>query len=378
MLPTLLSVTEEEVKAVADALRSVPLTTLFGEHEVEAFEAEFARLFGFRYAVAVTSGTTALLAALMAAEIGPGDEVIVTPFSFVASVSVVMQVGATPVFADIDPETFVLTAESIAAKMTPRTRAILPVHICGYPVDMNALQALTRGTGVLLIEDCAAAHGARVEGRAVGGFGDFGCFSFNIGKIMRTGEGGMVVAKDEEMHHRLRAIRVNGLVPAGNGTHVERLGTNFTMMQAVAALGRVQVRNFEWLSGRRRQIGELLRRDIAGLSVRLPSDRPSLERVYYSMPFLLPPELADRRDEIVDELRELNVPFSKGNKQLLHHVDYIRRVVPDASCPVAESVHPRLFYFDPLPCYDDEQAAGVARALRAVLGRYAHVAAGVQ
>ena len=149
------------------------------------------------------------------------------------------------------------------------------------------------------------------------------------------------------------------------------------MMQAVAALGRIQVRNFERLSGRRRQIGEFIRQHIAGLPVKLPPDRPGFERSYYAMPFLLPPELAAHCDEIVDEFRALNVPFTKGHRKLLHDVDYIRRLAHNSSCPVAESVHPRIFYFDPLPCYDDEQIDGVVGALRSVLGRYRHFAAGV-
>ena len=371
MLPELLPVTEEEIEAVSNALRSVPLTTMFGGCEIEAFEREFASLFDAPHAVAVTSGTTALHAALLAAEIGPGDEVIVTPFSFVASVSVVVQVGATPVFADVDPQTFVMDPVDVARKITPRTRAILPVHQCGYPVDMRALCQVVEGKRIVIIEDSAAAHGAMVSGRAVGTIGDFGCFSFNIGKILRTGEGGMVLARSEDMDRRLRAIRVNGLIPTPQGTWVDRLGTNYTMMHSTAAFGRVQVRNFHKLALRRRQIGERIREGIEGLGASAPPDRPNLIRAYYSTPFLLAPELARFRDEIVDGIRAHNVPASRGNPQLLHQIDYIKKLSPTKSCPVAEAVRPRIFFFDPLPSLTDEQVEGVVSVFRLVLERYA-------
>ncbi len=370
-LAEVMPVTDEEVKAVAHAMRTVPLTTLWGDHEVRRFEEEFAALFGAAHAVAVTSGTTALHASLMAAGIGPGDEVIVTPFSFVASVSVVIQVGATPVFADIDPETFVLDPADVGRKVTSRTRAVLPVHQCGYPVNMTSLLTEARQHGLTVIEDCAAAHGARVGGLAVGTFGDFGCFSFNIGKIMRTGEGGMVLTRSKEMAQRLRAIRVNGLEFGTHGARVTCLGTNFTMCQPVAALGRVQVRRFLELSLRRRQIGEVLRSAIARLPVVLPPDRPGLERAWYSLPFLLDDALAERRDAVVHDLRALGVPAGRGNAELLHQIEYVRRAAVEPVCPIAERVRPRMFFLDPLPVWTDEQVAGVAQGLRDVILRHA-------
>jgi perosamine synthetase len=370
LLPEVLPVDEEEVTAVAEALRSAPLTTLFGGHEVGRFEEEFAALFGAPHAVAVTSGTTALLAALMAAGIGPGDEVIVTPFSFIASVSVVLQVGAVPVFADVDPETLTLDPASVAERITPRTRAVILVHACGYPADVDAVMELAGPRGIVVVEDCAGAHGARLRGRAVGTIGDFGCFSFNIGKIMRTGEGGMVLTRDGRMRDRLAAVRVNGMEPAPGGARVALLGCNFTMAHPLAALGRVQVRRYPALARRRREIGETLRRAVEGTPASLPPDRPGVERAYYSLPFRLTPELAPLRDALVDEIRAHNVPAGRGNARLLHQVDYVRAAVPEARCPVAEAVHPALFHVDPLPIYTDLEAEGIGRVLRMVLARH--------
>lgn len=240
-LPDGTEASRAEVAAVTRALTEAPLTTLFGGYEIERFETLFAQCMGSPEAVAVTSGTTALHAAVVAADIAPGDEVVVTPFSFVASVSVVVQAGARPVFADIDPGTFTLDPADVVRRITPRTRAILPVHICGCPADMDGLVALAREHRLTVIEDCAAAHGARVGERCVGTIGDFGCFSFNIGKVLRTGEGGMVLTAQPELAAVLRELRVNGITrsPAPNG--IARLDFNYTMAQPLAAIGCEQV-----------------------------------------------------------------------------------------------------------------------------------------
>ena len=368
MLPELLPVTEEEIEAVTRTMRDVPLTTLFGGDEVGMFEAEFAALFGARTGVAVTSGTAALNASLMALGIGPGDEVIVTPFSFVASVSVVVQVGAIPVFADVCADSLVMDPASVAERVSERTRAVIPVHQCGFPVDIEALREVLPDR-VVIVEDAAAAHGARVRGHYVGTLGDLGCFSFNIGKIMRTGEGGMILTGREEIAEKLRSIRVGGLVPnpGGSGTLVTALGCNFTMLQAVAALGRVQVRRYPSLSRRRREIMLRLEERIRGLPISPPPEKPGIERAYYSVPLILDEELASRRDEIVDRIRAFNVPVGAGHPQLLHEIDYIRRVAGPSSCPVIESVRPRVMFFDPLPVYDDEVVDRIAEVFHEVL-----------
>ncbi len=371
-LPGFLPLSEEEIEAVTTALREAPITTLFGGYEIDAFEQEFARLFGADHAVAVTSGTTALHAALMALDVGPGDEVVVTPFSFVASVSVVVQVGAVPVFADVDGESLVLDPADVARKITDRTRAILPVHQCGYPVDIPAIQEIIGDRPIAIVEDCAAAHGARIGDRYVGTLGELGCFSFNIGKIMRTGEGGMVLTGDAELARRLRAIRVNGLIrhPAGSGTWIDMLGSNFTMTHTIAAIGRVQVRRFHELSNRRREISERLARALEGLPVRYAPAPEGFERAYYSLPLIVDAELEDRCGAIVEELRSYNVPVGTGNAQLLHQIDFIRRVSPPPQVPVIERVRPRVFFFDPLPVYTDEQVTDICRIFRSVIEKH--------
>lgn len=308
----------------------------------------------------------------MAADIGAGDEVVVTPFSFIASVSIVIEAGATPVFADIDPQTFVMDPASVADRVGPRTKAVLPVHQCGYPVDMKSIREIAGQNRLVVIEDCAAAHGARIDGQYVGVFGDYGCFSFNIGKIMRTGEGGMVTTQDPELCRRLRSIRVNGLEPGPAGERwVARLGSNFTLSQPLAALGRVQVKRFHALSERRRAITKRLQAGLAGLPVSMSPDRPGLERACYSVILVLREDLAPRREEIVRLIQSRGVPVDAGNPQLLNEVEYVRRLSRGLDCPNASRARPRMMFFDPLPVYSDAEVDRCADAIRDALAGYA-------
>src|SRR5205085_7744433 len=188
--------TEEEQQAVAQVLASGRVNYWTGE-EARTFEREYAQWAESERAVALFNGTVALDLALRALEIGPGDEVIVTPRTFIASISCVTNVGATPVFADVDPDSGNLTAETVDPGITPRTRAIIPVHLGGWPCEMPALRSLADERGLVIIEDCAQAHGAAIDGRNVGTFGRIGCWSFCQDKIITTGgEGGMVTTDD--------------------------------------------------------------------------------------------------------------------------------------------------------------------------------------
>ncbi|MCX8116221.1 MAG: DegT/DnrJ/EryC1/StrS family aminotransferase, partial [Burkholderiaceae bacterium] len=183
-----------------------------GGAEVESLEREFAARLGVRHAVALNSGTDALWLALVAAGVGPGDEVITTPFSFVATAATIVHAGARPVFADIDPHTFNLSPASVARAVTARTKAILPVHLFGQPADLPALQAIARDCGAVLIEDCAQSFGATFEGRPTGSFGLAGAFSFYPTKnLAACGDGGIVATDDAEFAARLRRLANHGV-----------------------------------------------------------------------------------------------------------------------------------------------------------------------
>jgi perosamine synthetase len=216
--------------------------------EVAALEAEFGELVGGRACVAVNSGTSALHLGLLAAGIGPGDEVIVPSFTFAATGNSVVLAGATPVFADIEPATFCLDPSAIRAAITPRTAAIMPVHLYGHPAPMGEIMATAEQHGLLVIEDAAQAHAASLGGRPVGCFGNFAAFSFYPTKNMTTGEGGMIVTDDPEIERRARLLRNQGMERRYEN---ELVGFNCRMTDINAAIGRVQLGKLpDWTESR--------------------------------------------------------------------------------------------------------------------------------
>ena len=206
--------------------------------EVAAFEEEFAAIVGGRTCVAVNSGTSALHLGLLAAGIGPGDEVIVPSFTFAATANAVAMTGATPVFADIEPDTFCLDPDAVAAAVTSRTAAVIPVHLYGHPAPWDGLAGVAERHGLLLLEDAAQAHAASYDGIPVGALGDVAAFSFYATKNMTTGEGGMVVCQDEDVARRVRLLRNQGMEQRYRN---EIAGLNNRMTDLAAAMGRVQL-----------------------------------------------------------------------------------------------------------------------------------------
>lgn len=238
-------ITAEERAAVDRVLRSGMLA---GGPEVAAFEDEFAAYVGTEHAVAVGSGTAALLVGLMALGIGPGDEVVVPSFTFAATANVVRICGADPVFVDIDPATYCMDPAAAAAALTARTAAVVPVHLYGHPADLAALQQLADRHGLAVIEDAAQAHGAAHQGRNVGSWGSFGAFSFYPTKNMTTGEGGMITTNDAHLAEKARWIRNQGM--SVRYQH-EVIGLNERMTAVEGAIGRVQLRRLpDWTKAR--------------------------------------------------------------------------------------------------------------------------------
>jgi dTDP-4-amino-4,6-dideoxygalactose transaminase len=254
--------TAEEAEAVHGVLLSNKVNYWTGTHGRE-FETEFAAWVGTRHAVALGNGTLALDVALKALGIGPGDEVVVTPRTFIASISCVVTAGATPVFADVDPDSGNLTAHCIAKVLTPRTRAVICVHLAGWPCDMDPIMALAASHGLKVIEDCAQAHGARYKGRSVGSIGHVGAWSFCQDKIMTTGgEGGMVTTDDEALWSAMWSYKDHGKSfeaiykrehPPGFRWVHDSIGTNWRMLEMQAVIGRLQLKRMaEWTAQRER------------------------------------------------------------------------------------------------------------------------------
>lgn len=296
--PTFISVAKpligvEERAAVDRVMRSGLLAQ---GPEVAAFELEFSEHFGLgRPCVAVNSGTSGLHLGLLSAGVGPGDEVIVPSFTFAGTANAVALTGATPVFADIDPDTFCLDPASVAEQVTERTVGIMPVHLYGHPADMAGLQAVAEQHGLQIFEDAAQAHGASLDGRPVGSFGSFGMFSLYPTKNMTAGEGGMVSVARSEVERLLRLYRNQGMLrPYEN----EIVGFNARMTDLHAAIGRVQLRRVGAWTRRRQENAAFLSAHLRGVVT--PTVAPGAVHVFHQYTVRVPQD----RDQMARVLRE--------------------------------------------------------------------------
>lgn len=249
---------EEEKRAVLEVLDSGMLAQ--GKN-VEEFEKVFANFIGVKQAIATSNGTTALHAALLAHGLGPDDEVITSPFSFIATANAIRMVGATPVFVDIEENTFNINPQLIAAAITSKTKAILPVHLFGRPVDMDAITKIARKYNLVIIEDACQAHGAECNGKKAGSFGT-GCFSFYPTKNMTTGEGGMITTNDEEIAIKIRKIINHGSAQKYYHDHV---GYNYRMTDLAAAIGIEQLKKLPAFNRKRREHAAVLTQHLSSL-----------------------------------------------------------------------------------------------------------------
>ena len=240
-----------EKELVLDALNSGWVSSI-GKY-IDEFEANFARYCGTKYALAVSNGTTGLHLALATLNLQPGDEVIIPDLTFVATANAVAYTGATPILADIDPDTLCIDPASVKSLISKRTKAIIPVHLYGHPADMDALTEIGQAYGVAIIEDAAEAHGAEYRGRRVGGLGKCGVFSFYGNKVITTGEGGMLTTNDREFHARAKRLRDHAMSPQRRYFHEER-GFNYRITNLQAALGVAQLERIDDFLGRRTEI----------------------------------------------------------------------------------------------------------------------------
>ena len=320
------SFSTEEAEAVKNVLLSNKVNYWTGQ-ECRLFEQEFAEYVGAKHAVALGNGTLALDVALKALEVGTGDDVIVTSRTFLASVSCIITAGANPVFADVDLNSQNITAQSIAAVLTPNTKAIIVVHLAGMPAEMDDIMALAQEHGLYVIEDCAQAHGARYKGRAVGSIGHVGAWSFCQDKIMTTGgEGGMVTTNDQVLWEKMWSYKDHGKSydavynrqhPAGFRWLHEHFGTNWRMMEMQAVLGRIQLRHMpEWTKTRQayaNQLSQLLGRFKCIRQIEVPDYIEHAQYKYYAF---VKPELLNtdwNRDRIAAEISATGYPCMQGS-----------------------------------------------------------------
>lgn len=320
------SFTLEEADAVSRVLLSNKVNYWTG-NECREFEKEFAAWADCEYAIALGNGTLALDVALKALGVGEGDEVITTPRTFLASASSVVTSGASPVFADVDLNSQAITAESIQAVLTPKTKAVIVVHLAGMPAEMDAIMALSQQHGFYVIEDCAQAHGAKYKGRSVGTIGHIGAWSFCQDKIMTTGgEGGMVTTNDQALWSTMWSYKDHGKSfdaiynrehPPGFRWLHESFGTNWRMTELQAVIGRIQLSRIPAWTAQRQANAVKIDEAVADLSVvrRVEVPEYSEHAEYKHYLFVEPENLADgwTRDRIVEAIVERGVPAYQGS-----------------------------------------------------------------
>ncbi|MFC0666421.1 DegT/DnrJ/EryC1/StrS family aminotransferase [Azotobacter chroococcum] len=380
------SFTEEEADAVRAVLLSNRVNYWTGE-QCREFEREFAAWSGCAHAIALANGTVALDVALRALGIGPGDEVVVTPRSFFASAACIVNAGAVPVFAEVDRDSQNITAESIRAVLTPRTRALLCVHLAGWPCDMAPIMALAEARGLKVIEDCAQAHGARYRGRSVGRLGHVGAWSFCQDKIVSTGgEGGMLTTDDRALWARIWSLKDHGKSweavharrhPPGFRWLHESFGGNGRMTEMQAALGRIQLRRLPDWHARRLANAERIWRCARGLpALRVPELPADIEHAAYKCYlFVEPQRLNDGwdRERILAEIVARGVPCFSGSCPEL----YLERAFegtpwrPAERLPVARELGETSLMFLVHPTLNDAEIERTCAVLGAVMNEAA-------
>ena len=376
---------KDEMAAVVKVLQSGKVNYWTG-NEGRLFEKEFAASIGVKYAVAMMNGTVALEAALMALGIGKGDDVIVTPRSFIASASCAVMRGAKPVFADVDRESQNITAATIEKVITKRTRAIIAVHLAGWPCAMDKIMALAKKHKLAVIEDCAQAVGAFYKGRQVGSFGDAAAFSFCQDKILTTGgEGGMVVTNKKEIWSKVWSYKDHGKSydavyksdikpgPSFRWLH-ESFGTNWRMTEVQSAVGRVQLRKLQnWIEKRRRN-AEILTNaflNIPALRVTVPPD--NVVHSYYKYYVFLRPEMLKKgwdRERIITAINNLGIPCFTGSCSEMYREKAFAKdnLRPGKPLPVAKALGDTAIMFPVHPTLSVDDMRGMVKAAQKIIG----------
>ena len=340
----------EEVEAVRKVFES---GILVQGGRTRLFEEEFAEYIGVEHAVATANGTVALDTALKALKVGPGDEVVTSAFSFVASSNCVLYQRAKPVFADIDPRTFNIDPFDVAEKITMKTKAIIVVHLFGQPAEMDALKEIAEDHEIALVEDAAQAHGAEYKGRKAGGLGDAGCFSFYATKNMTTGEGGMITTNTGELERKARLLRNHG--ETGKYHHAI-LGYNYRMSEITAAVGSVQLRKLDKLNERRRKNADLLTRGIEKISgLTAPYVKDNVRHVFHQYVVRVEDGYSMERNKLAEHLREREVDVAVHYPTPLYRQPLYRKLSYGKTvCPMTEDASKRVLSLPVHPSVTEE------------------------
>jgi perosamine synthetase len=350
----------EEVAAVTDVLQSGMLAQ---GKRVAALEAGWAEACGVRHAIAVSNGTVALMAIFAGLGLGPGEEVITVSHTFAATANAILSTGATPVFVDIEPDTYLIDAARIEAAITPRTRAIVPVHLFGLVADMDMIGAIADRHGLAVVEDACQAHLATYRGRVAGSFGH-GAFSLYATKNMTTAEGGLITTNDDRLADWLRLYRNQGM---RTRYEFEMLGYNFRMTDLAATIGTVQLGKLSRNTARRQAIARTYDEAFAALPVRVPVIPDGRTHVYHQYTV----DVGTERDAILAELREAGVGADVYYPLPVHRQAYILERGLHADLPVTDAAAARTIALPMFPGLTDPEQATVIAALTAAVERHA-------
>jgi perosamine synthetase len=351
---------EEEIEAVTEVLRSGMLAQ--GKN-VAQFEEDFAKYCGVREAVAVNNGTAALHAALLALGVSSGDEVIVPDFTFFATASSVCMCGARPVFADVDEKTFNVAVDSVEEKISPKTRAVIGVHLFGQPFDVTPLRELCEDAKIPLIEDAAQAHGATYHGKKVGGLGDAACFSFYPTKNMTTGEGGMVTTDNRDLAVKIRVIINHGQSEKYLHTC---LGYNYRMTDIGAAIGLVQLRKLGSFNTRRQETAAFYDDHIPADGIETPVVVPGMTHVYHQYVLKVTPECRLSRDQLAIALRDKGIGTAVHYPIPLHRQPVFEECARKGSCPVADQLAGEVLSLPVHPLVTDKEREYICECINEV------------
>ena len=351
---------QDEISAVTAVLESGMLAA--GEHVAE-FEKKFADYCGTTHAVAINNGTAALHVALLAADIGAGDEVIVPSFSFIATASAVTMTGAKPIFVDVNEQTFGIDPSQVEASITPKTKAVIGVHLFGQPFDVPGIRQICESHHLTLIEDAAQAHGATCNGEKSGGFGQLGCFSFYATKNMTTGEGGMVTTSDKVYNERLRLLINHG--QSEKYLHT-RLGYNYRMTDVAAAIGLVQLRKLEKFNMRRRKNAEYYDTHLSVKGLLTPGVAPGMHHVYHQYVIRLTDEFPMKRADFIEYLKAKGVGTAVHYPIPIHHQPVYARANEPDSCPIATRLASSVLSIPIHPLLDQKELAYICDAINRV------------
>ena len=353
---------EEEVEAVRKVLLS---GNYVSGKNVEEFEQAFAEYIGVKYAIAVNSGTAALHIALEASGVGAGDEVIVPPLTFFATISSVLYLGATPVFADIDLDDLCLSPQDFENKITPKTKAVIPVHLFGAAAKIDRIIDIAQDHSIAVVEDCAQAHGSEYAGRKVGEFGDAGAFSFFATKHMTTGEGGIITTNTRDINELSRIIRNHGM--KGRDNHI-RLGFNNRMTEMEAAIGLVQLHKLDQLNTKRIENSIYLTDAVRSLDWALvPVSDNNAKHTYFWCPVMVRSDSPKSTYELKEHLRQNNIGFRHRYREPLYKQGILNCVsshYSDIFLPNVEQVAGNIIGLPNHPGLKTEELERVVQVLR--------------